>query len=125
METSMPAGFLAATFQRAFTEIGLPNVRSARQGDTVLVLAGPAVRDTAPAGTQYWARMVAFPHRDSTHFRYYAAVVPPEAGWPAGWNDGGARIGFCGEVGKALALPYSARKDPGGEEQLPVWHHKP
>ena len=53
METSIPPGFLMATFQRAFTEVGLPNVVASRIGDTILVRAGPLHKAEEP-GTQYW-----------------------------------------------------------------------
>jgi hypothetical protein len=125
MESSIPLGFISGTFQRAFSSAGLSNIRSTRVGDTVLVIGGPLSRDSAPAGTQYWSRAVAYQKRDSTHFRFYTAVVPPSGGWPAGWNDAGARIGFCGDVGKAASIPYFTKKDPGAEEQMSVWHRVP
>ena len=125
METSAPIRFLSTTFQRAFTEAGLPDVRASRVGDTVLVVAGPAHRDSAPLGTQYWARAVAFQRRDSTHFRIYSAVILPSADPLPEWNAAGARIGLCGDVGKAASIPYMTKKDPGGEEQLSVWHRLP
>lgn len=131
----LPLDTVAAHLVSAFTTLGLTNVSSAQQGDTVRAHAGPTRLDDRFGGT-YSARMVAFRRGDSTLYRYFVIAVPPSGGWPPSRdsvtatgahlsvNPAGSMLGFCIAIANTAQNHGTAPKEPNGEESLPVWRQR-
>jgi hypothetical protein len=127
VSTTLPVDSVASRFARAYSTLGLGSVVSSRVGDTVLVRAGPtALAATLPG--RYASRMVAFQHGDSTRFRWYWSIVPladqlmtDSASTPMG----GRGIGFCGEIGKIVAIHGWGPRGPSGADSIAVWQRRP
>jgi hypothetical protein len=136
IRSTLPADTVAADFRRAFVTVGLANIHWTRSGDTIWVRGGPAPLlpsdlpfDTASYGATFWSRAVAFPQKDSTHFRLYVAIVPPVGGWPRAVPASSSvhsGIPACEAVARASGVRWIKRAgDPGDEEKLPVWSRVP
>ena len=128
MRTSLPVDSVAGRFHDAFAGLGLTQVQSKREGDTIWVHAGPTI---VPHGSGYLvreARAVAYRSSgDTTRFRYYNGLgLPPEGVSRADTtNAGGMRIGFCGEIGKAVHIQAWTLRSPTADDSLPVWTRLP
>jgi hypothetical protein len=125
--TTTPLDSVAARFEHAYEILGLRPVVSNRIGDTVLVRGGPSDRG-APSPDRFASRMVAFQNGDSTRFRWYWSIVPPVdqlASTTPTTSPGGRGIGFCGEIGKLVAIKGWAPRDPTAADSIPVWQRIP
>lgn len=134
--TTLPADSVALHFVSAFGALGLRGATWTQRGDTTWAHARPT-RLADRHGAVYAARVVAYRFGDSTHFRHYVSVAPPEGGWPASYDsvtaDGrrvsvsptGSPIGFCGALGQAAQVHGTAPADPDGEEKLELWTRIP
>lgn len=122
LRTTLPPDSVAARFQRGFAAIGLSNAAWAHQADTAWARAGAG--SVGPGGAAYESRAVAYQRGDSTHFRYWVALVPP-AGAPAADGPGGGSIAACGRIARAAAVPTSVPREPTGDESLAVWRRRP
>jgi hypothetical protein len=128
IRTTLPADSVGRRFADAFASLGLKPVISARVGDTLLVRGGPGLLGAPHPPAAYAARMVAFPSGDSTRFRWFKSIVPPAGGDAALADSASATargIGFCGEIGKAVAIQGWAPRDPTREDSLAVWSRVP
>jgi hypothetical protein len=134
MRSTLPVDSVGSDFRRAFVTLGQSNIHWTKAGDTVFVRAGPAPMltseepwDTASYGVTYWARAVAFPQRDSTHFRLYVATVQPRnRAHPADSVRTDRTIPTCEQIAKTVGFRWIRRAgDPGDEEKLPVWSRVP
>lgn len=120
---------VVARYARAYARVGLSGVAWSHAGDTAWAHAGPTVLGGAHANGTYAARIVAYQHGDSTHFRTYVLLIPPAGGWPGsdsavvrGDNVGaGRQIGFCAELGRAAGAEGTAPGWTDGEEKLGLW----
>lgn len=122
----LPADSVAARYARAYEQMGLSNVTWSHAGDTAWAHAGPTVLGGAHDDGTYAARMVAYWHGDSTHFRTYLSIAPPSGGWPKGEPggsdaDGARRIGLCGALGSAAHAQGTAPAAPDSEAKLELW----
>jgi hypothetical protein len=127
VSTTLPLDSVGGRFARAYSTLGLTSVVSSKLGDTVLVRAGPTERAATLPG-RYASRMVAFQQGDSTRFRWYWSIVPladqlvPSS---ASAPVGGRGIGFCGEIGKLVAIHGWGPRVPTGVDSLAVWQRRP
>jgi hypothetical protein len=134
--TTLPADSVAVHFVHAFSQLGLRGATWAQHGDTTWAHAEPT-RLADQHGATYAARVMAYRVGDSTHFRHYVSVAPPEGGWPVAYDsvtaDGrhvsvspaGSPIGFCGALGQTARVHGTAPADPDGEEKLELWTRTP
>jgi hypothetical protein len=136
IRSTLPVDSVAAGYRRAFVTVGLPNIHWNRSGDTIWVRGGPAPLlpsdvpfDTATYGAKFWSRAVAFQQGDSTHFRLYAAIVPPAGGWPQSVpanSSPHSALPACEAVARAAAVRWIKRAgDPADEEKLRGWSRVP
>jgi hypothetical protein len=100
---------------------------SQRIGDTVLVRAGPTELGAENGRALYASRAVAYQHGDSTRFRWYSSMAsPPEGAMTADSSTtSGRHIGFCGQIGKAVAISGMAPHDPTADDSIAVWSRVP
>jgi len=134
--TPLHADSVAVHFVHAFSQLGLRRATWSQRGDTTWAHAEPT-RLADRYGAAYAARVVAYRVGDSTHFRHFVSVAPPEGGWPAAYDsvtaDGphvslspsGSPIGFCGALGQAARVHGTAPSEPDGEEKLELWTRNP
>ena len=120
----------AARFERALRLLGLVNAHVGRLADTAWASAGPSVLDGEQGRATYAARVVAYRHGDSTHFRHYVAVGVPPRGAASNGDDVNAaslQIPFCGKLSQIAELHGTAPQWPNGrgEETLSVWRARP
>jgi hypothetical protein len=121
----MPVDSVGRRFARAYSTLGLGSVVSAKFGDTVLVRGGPAER-AAHLPARYASRMVAYQQADSTRFRWYWSIVPLGGQLPTdGESVDGRGIGFCGEIGKLVAIHGWGPRVPTAADSLAVWQRRP
>ena len=107
--------------------LGLRLVVSSKIGDTVLVRGGPSDHG-APARDLFASRMVAYQQGDSTRFRWYWSTVPSgdrSVSATASDSQPGRGIGFCGEIGKLVAIQGWAARNPTAADSTPVWQRIP
>ena len=126
LRTTLPVDSVGARFTRAYTTLGLVPVRSTRVGDTVLVRGGPTPFSSGRTPGRYASRLVAFQQGDSARFRWYWAIQPLDGGPAADTTaQAGRGIGFCGEIGKLVAIQGWAPRDPSHDDSLDVWKRVP
>jgi hypothetical protein len=127
ISTTTPLDSVGARFTRAYETLGLRPVVSSRIGDTVLVRGGPSGLAAQPAD-RFASRMVAFQQGDSTRFRWYWSIVSRGdqlVSMTPSSSLSGRGIGFCGEIGKLVAIKGWAPRDPTLADSLFVWQHIP
>jgi hypothetical protein len=126
VSATLPVDSVGVRFFRAYSTLGLASVKSSKVGDTVLVRAGPTDRG-GPLPGRYASRMVAFQRGDSTSFRWYWSIVPSgdllASASPS--TLGGHGIGFCGEIGKLVAIHGWGPREPTAADSLAVWQRLP
>jgi hypothetical protein len=127
--TDLPPDTVAVHFVRAFVALGLSDAAWHQVADTTWAQAGPTVLADAHGSGIYAARVVAYRHGDSTHFRHFVGVIAPALGWAPppfdSANSGSRTIPFCGALGKAAAVHGTAPGNPDGEEKLELWRRIP
>jgi hypothetical protein len=126
IRSTLPVDSVAARFRLAFVTVGLYNIHWTQRGDTIWVRGGP---EATTYGAAFWGRATAFSQGDSTHFRLFAAIVPPAGGWPPSMSASSSLkspLPLCDTIARAAALRWIRRAgDPGVEEDLPVWSRVP
>jgi hypothetical protein len=127
IRTPLPVDSVRARFSRAFATVGLTDITSQRVGDTILVRGGPTELGAATSRGIYASRAVAYQHGDSTRFRWYSSVVPSSSVATAADSESVVRrhIGFCGEIGKAVAIKGFTTRDPTADDSITVWTRLP
>jgi hypothetical protein len=128
VRTTLPVDTVGRRFSDAFATVGLTGVVSRRVGDTVLVRGGPTELAAAHPRATYASRLVAYRHGDSTRFRWYWSITPladQRKTSPDSASVAGRGIGFCGEIGKLVAIHGWAPREPTGEDSIPVWRRLP
>ena len=132
LRSPLPLDAVATGVVNAFTTLGLTNVSSAQQGDTIRVQAGPT-RLADWYGDTFLAGVVAFRHGDSTLFRYFVAPAPPPGGWSPSRdsvtatgthvivNPEGRMVGLCAGISNIAKIDHTAPQAPNGEESMAVW----
>lgn len=113
LRSGLPPDSVAAHFERAYTAPGLAGVRRSRLADTAWVHTTPVMLD----GTLRASRVVAYRRGDSTHFRHF--VGEQETAGAAG------PLALCVRIAQAVAIRWSAPREPTGEESLAVWSRVP
>jgi hypothetical protein len=127
VRTTLPLDTVGRRFSGAFASLGLAPVVSRRLGDTVLVRGGPTALDIT-GRARYASRMVAYQVGDSTRFRWYWSIMPlADRAMTAAESAsvGGRGIGFCGEIGKAVAIHGIGAREPTRDDSLAVWRRVP
>ena len=124
MRTTLPPDSVAARFERAFVVTGLTEATWARLADTAWAHAGPTPLGGPPA-TISESRVVAYRHGDTTRFRHFVTISPPQGQSADTINLAGRYIGLCGQILRAAAVRPSAPREPTGEETLAVWRRRP
>ena len=120
--TTLPPDSVAVHFVRAFESVGLTATRWTQRGDTAFAEAGPTRLSAEWNGGIAAARVVAYQHGDSTHFRHFLSLQPV----PEGSRIVGARtIPLCGALGQAAQVHGTSPREPDGEEKLDVWNRRP
>jgi hypothetical protein len=128
VRTTLPLDSVGQRFSSAFTSLGLAPVVSRRLGDTVLVRGGPTPRTRSTGRARYASRMVAYQVGDSTRFRWYWSIAPLDNAAMTAADSasaGGRGIGFCGDVGKAVAIHGIGSREPTSDDSLAVWRRVP
>jgi hypothetical protein len=127
VRTALPVDSVGARFARAYASVGLTDVRSRRVGDTVLVRGGPTELSDPQGAARFASRAVAYQVGDSTRFRWYSSITPRAEGIASADSSGvsGRRIGFCGQVGKAVAISGMTTHDPTADDSIAVWDRVP
>jgi hypothetical protein len=128
VRTTLPLDTVGQRFSAAFASLGLAPVVSRRLGDTVLVRGGPTGLSRATGRARYASRMVAYQVGDSTRFRWYWSMAPiASTGTTAADSAfmGGAGIGFCGDIGKAVAIHGIGARAPTRDDSVAVWQRVP
>jgi hypothetical protein len=124
----MPVDTVGGRFTRAFASVGLTDVVSQRIGDTVLVRGGPTELANPKHRALYASRAVAYQSGDSTRLRWYWSITP-RAGDVETLADSltasGRGIGFCGEIGKAVAISGMTTHEPTADDSIAVWNRVP
>jgi hypothetical protein len=119
---------VGARFTRAFRAVGLTDVVSRRIGDTVLVRGGPTELPNPNGRALYASRAVAYQSGDSTRFRWYRSITPRADDTTTvadSLTAHGRGIGFCGQIGKVVAISGVAPHDPTPDDSIPVWGRVP
>jgi hypothetical protein len=120
--TTLPPDSVAVRFVSAFESIGLIGARWTQQGDTAFAEAGPTRLSAQWNGEIAAARVVAYQHGDSSHFRHFLSLQPV----PGGSRIVGARtIPLCSALGQAAQVHGTSPREPDGEEKLDVWTRRP
>jgi hypothetical protein len=126
IRTPLPVDSVGARFSRAFASVGLTGVVSRHVGDTILVRGGPTELAHSNGPAMYASRAVAYQHGDSTRVRWYASILPSGSVASADSESIARRhIGFCGEIGKAVAIKGSTTRDPTADDSITVWTQLP
>jgi hypothetical protein len=128
VRTTLPLDTVGQRFSAAFASLGLTPVVSRRLGDTVLVRGGPTGLSRATGRARYASRMVAYQVGDSTRFRWYWSMNPiANNGITVGDSASmaGDGIGFCGDIGKAVAIHGVGAREPTRDDSVAVWHRVP
>lgn len=127
IHTALPVDSVGARFTRALAAAGLTDIVSRRIGDTVLVRGGPTELADARGRAVFASRAVAYQLGDSTRFRWYSSITPgPAAAASADSSVASGRlIGFCGQVGKGVAISGMTTRDPTAADSIPVWNRVP
>lgn len=120
---------VAAHYASAFERIGLSEIHAGRAADTAWATAGPTSLGSDFDGWTYAARVVAYQHGDSTHFRTFVSEAPP-ANAPTVSDSAravgnspvaGRHIAFCARLAHLAQVGGTAPREPDGEEKLDVW----
>lgn len=126
--TALPPDSVASRSARAYTTLGLARARWASRADTACAEAGPTpLAGPERGGVLYAARVVAYRRGDTTFYRPFVGVRPPQAEIAAGDSSrvSGQRIAFCGAIGGTAQAGGTAPRDPERDDSLPVWRRRP
>lgn len=113
-QTAYPLDTVVNRFNRAFVTVGFTRPETFRVSDTAWVSAGPKAL-TGYAGGQVGARVAAYQHGDSTHYRIF--VEMPD-------SSGSQTIPLCHQISLAAPLAAVTLREPDGEEKLSVWRRR-
>jgi hypothetical protein len=128
IHTALPVDTVGGRFTRAFASVGLTGVVSKRIGDTVLVRGGPTELANPKGRALYASRAVAYQSGDSTRFRWYWSITPRADDLTTvadSLSANGRGIGFCGQIGKVVAISGMAPHDPTADDSTAVWRRVP
>jgi hypothetical protein len=128
LRSGRSADSVAGRFRRAFEELELANISAGRWGDTAWAHGGPSSVSTRAANASYESGVLAYPHGDSTHFRYFVLIAAPPGGWKLAADSVEAtshNIEFCADIARRVQVGTVAPRSPTGEETLSVWKARP